>query len=118
MSSTGSVPLPPARLSGGSATVPGARPAKDARPQASRPLADRLWPAYLRFDPLGVVGLVIVILAWWLFAWLEVVPRIFMPSPGEVATIIRENFFASDYLANYYLGNGGFLASLTYTVTN
>jgi ABC-type nitrate/sulfonate/bicarbonate transport system permease component len=84
----------------------------------SRPVAARLWPAFLRFDPLGLIGLLIVILAWWFFAWIEVVPRIFMPSPGEVATIIRDNFFSSDYLANYYLGSDGFLGSLTYTVTN
>ena len=67
---------------------------------------------------MGVVGLLIIILAWWGFASLEIVPQVFLPAPGRIISIIGENFFSSTYLENYSLGDGGFLGSLTYTATN
>src|SRR5262249_26777403 len=78
----------------------------------------KLWSGLSGFDPLGIVGLLIVLLVWWVAARVEVVPRIFLPSPSEVGGIIVENFFSSSYLENYYLGSGGFFASLVYTVSN
>jgi ABC-type nitrate/sulfonate/bicarbonate transport system permease component len=74
--------------------------------------------ARLQIDPLGVLGLVVLVVAWWAVTHLQLVSPLFLPPPGGVAGAIAENFFASPYLANYHLGDGGLQASLAYTMSN
>jgi ABC-type nitrate/sulfonate/bicarbonate transport system permease component len=69
-------------------------------------------------DPLGVLGVVVLIGVWWGLSRVQLVPLIFLPSPGGVAGAIAKNFFSSPYLANYHLGDDGLAASLVYTVSN
>jgi ABC-type nitrate/sulfonate/bicarbonate transport system permease component len=118
---TGLVPLPstPSPAIGG-VTAPGGPVSRGGERLVPPPerLAARLRAGLMRLDPLGIVGLLIVILIWWGTASLGVVPQIFLPAPGRVASTIVENFFSSPYLAGYYLGDGGLFGSLIYTVTN
>lgn len=72
----------------------------------------------LRLDPLGLLGLLVIIVLWWAATHLQWVSPMFLPPPGGVASAIAENFFSSPYLANYHLGDGGLLSSLAYTVSN
>jgi ABC-type nitrate/sulfonate/bicarbonate transport system permease component len=74
--------------------------------------------ARLQIDPLGILGLLVVIVVWWATTFLHLVTPMFLPPPGGVARAIADNFFSSPYLANYHLGDGGLLASLRYTVSN
>ena len=69
-------------------------------------------------DPLGLLGLLVLIALWWAASFLQLVSPLFLPAPGGVVQTIAENFFSSPYLANYHLGDGGLLASLAYTVSN
>jgi ABC-type nitrate/sulfonate/bicarbonate transport system permease component len=69
-------------------------------------------------DPLGVLGLLVIVALWWCVSALGVLPPVFLPSPIQVASVIAGNFFSSSYLANFNLGTGGFAASLLYTTTN
>ena len=71
-----------------------------------------------RLDPLGLIGLLALILVWWIVTHLQWVSPMFLPPPGKVAATIAQDFFSSPYLANYHLGNGGLLSSLAYTVSN
>lgn len=69
-------------------------------------------------DPLGVLGLVVLIGVWWGVSQTQLVAHIFLPPPGGVVVTIVDNFFSSPYLANYHLGDGGLAASLVYTASN
>jgi ABC-type nitrate/sulfonate/bicarbonate transport system permease component len=77
-------------------------------------------PAALRLpvDPLGVLGLVILIGVWWAISQVQLVSHLFLPPPVGVVIAILDNFLSSPYLANYHLGEGGLSASLAYTVSN
>ncbi len=72
----------------------------------------------LGIDPLGILGLLVVIAIWWSVSALRLVQPLFLPPLGVVVSTIQENLFASPYLANFNLGGGGFFSSLVYTVTN
>jgi ABC-type nitrate/sulfonate/bicarbonate transport system permease component len=69
-------------------------------------------------DPLGVLGLLLVIAAWWAVTQAQWISPMFLPPPGGVASTIVENFFSSAALENYRLGDGGLFANLLYTVSN
>jgi ABC-type nitrate/sulfonate/bicarbonate transport system permease component len=71
-----------------------------------------------RLDVLGVLGLLLVIVFWWGISQFKLVSPLFLPPPGGVFLTIVDNLFASPYLANYHLGEGGLFASLEYTVEN
>ena len=90
-----------------------ARPAARAAPSGGATPARRL-----PVDPLGVLGLVVVIAAWWVVSAVGVLPTVMLPPPDAVAATIYENFFSSAYLADYHVGSGGFAASLVYTASN
>ena len=72
----------------------------------------------LPFDPLGVLGLLLVIGAWWGVTKAGWASPMFLPAPRGIAETIVENFFSSPYLDNYHLGDGGLFANLVYTVSN
>ena len=72
----------------------------------------------LPVDPLGILGLLVLIALWWAASYLQLASPLFLPAPGGVVRTIADNFFSSPYLANYHLGDGGLLASLVYTVSN
>jgi ABC-type nitrate/sulfonate/bicarbonate transport system permease component len=72
----------------------------------------------LQIDPLGVIGLLVLLVAWWVATHLQLISPLFLPPPSGVVTAIAENFFSSPYLANYHLGDGGLQASLAYTISN
>jgi ABC-type nitrate/sulfonate/bicarbonate transport system permease component len=70
-------------------------------------------------DPLGVLGLVGLVSLWWGATYFQFVPRLFLPSPDQVAETIATNFVSSPYLSQFRLGaNGGLAGSLMYTTTN
>jgi NitT/TauT family transport system permease protein len=72
----------------------------------------------LPFDPLGVVGLLVLLLVWWAIAFFHWVPAVFLPGPEAVGRAIADNLTASRYLENFHLGKGGMLTALQYTVQN
>ncbi|HEY1783210.1 MAG TPA: ABC transporter permease subunit [Roseiarcus sp.] len=71
----------------------------------------------LPVDPLGVLGLLIVIGAWWAITTLGLASPMFLPPPAGIIESIRDNFFASPYLDNYHLG-GGLYSNIAYTFSN
>jgi ABC-type nitrate/sulfonate/bicarbonate transport system permease component len=72
----------------------------------------------LPVDPLGLVGLVGLIALWWGLSYSGVVSKLSLPPPDGVVATIADNFFSSNYLANYHLGQGGMAGNLVYTITN
>jgi ABC-type nitrate/sulfonate/bicarbonate transport system permease component len=72
----------------------------------------------LPFDPLGALGLLLVLFAWWAATRFGMVSEVFLPPPRHVWTTIHENFFSSGYLDSYRLGNGGLLGSVLYSASN
>ncbi len=72
----------------------------------------------LPFDPLGIVGLLGVIVLWWGLSHFLLVSRLALPPPAGVAATIFQNFFSSRYLENYHLGSGGLAANLGYSIAN
>jgi ABC-type nitrate/sulfonate/bicarbonate transport system permease component len=85
------------------------------RPSVGRPLVRG--PRF-SIDPLGVLGLLLVIGAWWAITGVGWISPMFLPPPGSVLASIRENFFDSSYLENYHLGEGGLFSNLVYTLSN
>lgn len=71
----------------------------------------------LPIDPLGIVGLLLLIAIWWAVTALGWISSLFLPAPGAIVTVVRENFFSSNYLDQYNL-RGGLQASLIYTSSN
>lgn len=94
--------------------------AEAASPPEAAPVQLRRAPRTRRLpvDPLGMLGLVVVLAAWWLVSAMGVLPTVMLPPPDAVAATIFDNFFSSAYLADYHVGSGGFAASLLYTATN
>src|SRR5206468_3499957 len=94
---------------------PVAVPASPGERMAVRraPLAQRL-----PVDPLGIVGLLVLVALWWAVTALELVSPVFLPPPGQVAQAIADNLFASPYFETYNVGTGGIVGSLVYTVSN
>ena len=72
----------------------------------------------LPVDPLGVIGLVAVLVLWWVVTALGWVTPVFLPAPGAVFKIVAENFTSSDYLQNYRLGEGGLAGEIGFTASN
>jgi len=98
----------------------GAR-AEDGMEQAPvvAPPQKPVWGApRLPFDPLGVVGLLALMALWWALSAFRIVTPLSLPPPGAVAEAIASNFFASPYLANYHLGDGGLASNLEYSIVN
>ena len=71
----------------------------------------------LPLDPLGILGLALLIALWWIVTSFGLVSPLFLPAPGAIVQTIGENFWSSPYLDNYNL-RGGIIASLIYTSTN
>ena len=68
------------------------------------------------FDPLGLVGVALLILVWQLLT--GVIPTYSLPPPLDVAERIWEDFFSAEYLASYGLPGTSLFDSMVYTTTN
>ena len=69
-----------------------------------------------RFDVLGLIGLVLLLVVWQLLTL--VIPLISLPHPLHVAERIAEDFILADYLLFYGLPQTGLLDSMIYTTGN
>jgi ABC-type nitrate/sulfonate/bicarbonate transport system permease component len=98
---------------GGSVPVPGA-PA-DA---AARSAGVREWrlPANLHVDPLGLVGVVLLLVLWQLLTY--VVPLFSLPPPLAVAARIGNDFVLAPELTSYGLPATGLWSSIVFTGSN
>ena len=67
-------------------------------------------------DPLGVVGLLLLLGFWWLMTL--VVSRTELPLPQDVFARIGQDFRGAPELALYGVGQNGLLDSMVYTVEN
>ncbi len=72
--------------------------------------------AAIRVDLLGLVGLVLLVVAWQLLT--NVLPRFSLPTPLGVAERIWDDFILAPYLASYGLPDTGLLSSMLYTGSN
>lgn len=70
----------------------------------------------LRVDPLGLVGVVLLIVAWQLLT--NVVPLYSLPTPLGVAYRIGRDFVLAEELTSYGLRETGLLGSMIYTASN
>ncbi len=69
-----------------------------------------------RVDLLGLVGLVLLFVAWQLLT--NALPRFSLPTPSGVAVRIWEDFILAEYLSSYGLPKTGLLNSMLYTGSN
>lgn len=72
--------------------------------------------AAIRVDLLGLVGLVLLFVAWQLLT--NVLPRFSLPTPLGVAERIWDDFILAQYLSSYGLPKTGLLNSMLYTGSN
>jgi ABC-type nitrate/sulfonate/bicarbonate transport system permease component len=70
----------------------------------------------LRIDPLGIVGLVGLVILWWLLTF--VLPGHDLPAPRAVVARLLTDFLNAPRLAFYGLSNTGLLDSMLYTASN
>ena len=70
----------------------------------------------LRFDPFGLMGVVIVVFLWWALS--QVLSPSILPPPIAVAQRIGRDFFVARVLSFYGLPETGLLSSMLYTATN
>lgn len=89
--------------------------AVELEPRITRP-ALRL--PKLPVDPLEVLGLVAIFVAWWGVTEIGWASPMFLPAPGGVVHVILDNFFSSPYLENYHLGEGGLFSEIMYSASN
>jgi ABC-type nitrate/sulfonate/bicarbonate transport system permease component len=68
------------------------------------------------FDPLGLVGVALLVLLWYV-ATLFVEP-VQLPYPHEVLVRIGDDFFGAEELAVYGVGEGGLAPNVLYTAQN
>jgi ABC-type nitrate/sulfonate/bicarbonate transport system permease component len=76
--------------------------------------ARRRWPG-LQVDPLGAIGVLLLIAGWQLLTFL--VPVAALPAPWDVVKRIGDDFWAAPELSFYGLDTG-LAGSLVYTATN
>jgi ABC-type nitrate/sulfonate/bicarbonate transport system permease component len=97
----------------------GSLPIRHASAGASRRSAGiRAWrlPANLHVDPLGLVGVVLLLVVWQLLTY--VVPLFSLPTPWSVAARIGNDFFLAPELSSYGLPATGLWSSIVFTGTN
>ena len=70
----------------------------------------------LRVDPLGIVGLVGLVILWWVLTF--ILPAHDLPAPRAVALRFMTDFFRAPQLAFYGLSDTGLLDSMLYTACN
>jgi NitT/TauT family transport system permease protein len=80
--------------------------------RAGRPLLAR----FARFDPLGVLGVLAIVVAWWLVTKLRLVDPLYLPALADVWGFARTNFFSSPFIAAQSLGDGGLWESVRYSM--
>ncbi len=85
--------------------------------QAPAPVV-RAWrlPANLRLDPLGLVGVVLLLVVWQLLTY--VVPLFSLPPPLSVAARIGDDFVLAEELSSYGLPATGLWSSIVFTGSN
>jgi ABC-type nitrate/sulfonate/bicarbonate transport system permease component len=70
----------------------------------------------VRLDPLGLLGVAILIGLW--LALLPFTPRAMLPSPLQVVRYLAESFFYAPNFRYFGLADHSFLSALTYSVSN
>ncbi len=93
--------------------VEAAQPIAAAAPTRRAALGRRLPTS---FDPLWLLGILVVVLVWWAVG--RVVPSATFPGPDSVAGRIAQDFFTAPELAFYGLPNVGLFNSMLYTGEN
>jgi ABC-type nitrate/sulfonate/bicarbonate transport system permease component len=98
--------------------VTGATPEAGLRPESRNVASPRtgLRRAARSADPLGVIGLFLLLGFWWLMTL--VVSRTELPLPQDVFARIGQDFGSAPELALYGVGQNGLLDSMVYTVEN
>lgn len=78
----------------------------------------RAWrlPASLRLDPLGLAGVVLLVVVWQLLTY--VVPLFSLPPPLAVAARIGDDFVLAEELSSYGLPATGLWSSIVFTGSN
>ncbi|MGH6943376.1 MAG: ABC transporter permease [Geminicoccaceae bacterium] len=74
------------------------------------------YPATLRVDPLGMVGVVLLVVVWQLLTY--VVPLFSLPPPLSVARRIGQDFILAEELSSYGLAATGLWSSIVFTGSN
>jgi ABC-type nitrate/sulfonate/bicarbonate transport system permease component len=79
--------------------------------------ARRVRPRALRgIDPLGIIGILVLVLIWQLLA--AILPPSLLPTPWSVTKRIKGDFIRADELSFYGLANTGLFDSMIYTASN
>ena len=81
-------------------------------PRAAR----RLSATFRAFDPLGVIGLVAIFVAWYVVTKLQLVNSLYLPALPDVWFFWKANFFSSPLIAAQSLGDNGIWGNLEYSV--
>ncbi len=76
----------------------------------------RHFPADLRLDPLGLVGVLLLLVVWQLLTY--VVPLFSLPPPWSVAARIGDDFVLAEELSAYGLPATGLWSSIVFTGSN
>ena len=71
---------------------------------------------FLRFDLLGLVGIVLLVALW--AALVPITSRSALPTPWGVATVLVDKFWYNKTFAFYGLQDTGFFSALIYTIQN
>jgi ABC-type nitrate/sulfonate/bicarbonate transport system permease component len=82
-------------------------------PRASRRLMSKL----SGFDPLGVIGVVAIFVAWYAVTNAQMVDPLYLPALTDIWEFWRANFFSSPLIAAQSLGDNGIWGSLVYSCT-
>src|SRR4051812_44338239 len=80
-------------------------------PRAARQVLAKL----KRFDFLGVSGVLVILVAWYVVTSLQLVHPLVVPAPADVWNFWSTNFFSSPLIAAQSLGNDGIWGSLIYS---
>jgi ABC-type nitrate/sulfonate/bicarbonate transport system permease component len=85
-------------------------------PAPAAGVGSRRLPANLRLDPLGLLGVLLLLVVWQLLTY--VVPLFSLPPPLAVAARIGDDFVLAEELSSYGLPATGLWSSIVFTGSN